>query len=177
MTVDEFVKMITNSRQNNCLYHFTDLSNIPSINAYGLLSKKSLREKGWWPPLATGGNRLSHDLDTFRGIDPYISLCMTRNHAMKFIAQRDGRLPNPIYLAINPEILKVDGVKIALGVANSNDVEILSVNDAIDRIDYEVLYKWTNWSDPQIQQRMYATNKLEVLVPDEIPPTMILGII
>ncbi|QOZ53685.1 hypothetical protein XH90_21690 [Bradyrhizobium sp. CCBAU 53338] len=105
MTIEELVKFIENSTQHQSLYHFTDEANLPSISQHGILSKQQLRAQGLWPPAATGGNELSWQLDQHRGIDPYVSLCMTRNHGMKFRAHQDGRLPNPRYLAIKPEIM------------------------------------------------------------------------
>src|SRR4051794_3754691 len=98
MTVEEFIQFIKRSTQHTTLYHFTDEANLPSIAQHGILSKQQLRERGLWPPAATGGNELSWQLDQHRGIDPSVSLCMTRNHGMKFLAHQAGRLPNPRYL-------------------------------------------------------------------------------
>lgn len=176
MNIDELVAAITKSTQHRYLYHFTDTSNFPSIGTKGLVSKAQMRKEGWWPD-ATGGNQLSWDLDSHRGIDKYVSLCMTKNHPMKYLAQKDGRLPEPRYLAIEPEILKIPGIRIAFGVANSNDVEILPVEDAIAKLDVEVLYTRTDWSSAEIQQRLSAAEKLEVLVPDLVPRKLIAGIV
>jgi len=175
MTVDELIETIKKSTQHNFLYHFTDEANFPSISEKGLLSKQRMRAEGWWPPLAVGGNALSHSLDTTRGIDPYVSLCLTRKHPMEFLAQRDGRLPNPRYLGIQPEILKIEGILISFGVANANGVEILPVSEAVKKLDAEVLYQRTNWSDPAVQQRLRAAEKLEVLVPSSVPVALIAG--
>lgn len=175
MSAEEFVKLIKASNQHKTLYHFTDEANFPSIVKNGILSKQLLRAKGLWPPAAAGGNELSWQLDQKRGIDGYVSLCMTRNHGMKYTAHKDGRLPNPRYLTINPDILLTSGTRIALGVANGNDVEILSVADAVSRLDVEVLYKRTNWSDPAVQSRLRAAEKYEVLIPDVVPYKLITG--
>ena len=176
MTVEEFIQVINASSQHKTLYHFTDEANFPSVHEHGLLSKSQLRSRGLWPPLAMGGNELSQQLDQFRGIDPYVSLCMTRNHGMKFLAQQSGRLPNPRYLAIKPEVLHIPGVRIALGVANANDVEILPVADAVGRLDVEVLYARTNWRDPVINLRLRAAEKFEILIPDAVPGELIVGV-
>ena len=177
MTTNELVAKISKSTQHRYLYHFTDRSNFPSISQKGLLSKVRMRDEGWWPPDATGGNQLSWDLDALRGIDHYVSLCMTTNHPMKYLAQRDGRLPNPRYLAIKPAVLKLDGVRVAFGVANSNDVEIMPVDDALEKLDIEVLYTRTDWRNEAIQQRLTAAERVEVLVPDCIPKTLIARIV
>lgn len=150
MTIAELIEHIRTSTQHKYLYHFTDESNFPSIDAHGLLSKERLRNSGWWPPLAVGGNELSHTLDTRKGIDPYVSLCMTRNHRMKYLAEKDGRLPNARYLAISPDVLNIAGVKVAFGIANATEVDILPIHKAIERLDLKVLYSRTNWSDPEI---------------------------
>ncbi len=175
MTIGEFIQFIKKSTQHTTLYHFTDEANLPSIAQHGILSKHQLRERGLWPPAATGGNELSWQLDQHRGIDPCVSLCMTRNHGMKFLAHQAGRLPNPRYLAIQPEVLEIPGTRIALGVANANNVEILPVADAIDRLDVEVLYTRTDWKDPAINLRLRAAEKFEVLIPDAVPRGLITG--
>lgn len=176
MTLDEFVAHIGRSTQHRYLYHFTDKSNFSSIAERGILSKVGMRQGGWWPPDATGGNQLSWDLDALRGIDQYVSLCMTMNHPMKYLATKEGRLPNPKYLAILPEVLKVPGAKIAFGVANANTVEILPVAQAIEKLDIDVLYSRTDWSDPQVQQRLSAAEKMEVLIPHCVPRNLIAGV-
>ena len=88
---------------------------------------------------------------------------------MKYLAEKDGRLPNPRYLAIDPGVLEIEETKIAFGVANSNNVDILSVLDAIPILDLEVLYTRTSWSNPEIQNRLQTVEKYEVLVPNAVP--------
>jgi len=91
VTVEQLVQFIKASTQHKQLYHFTDEANFPSISQHGIFSKEQLRAKGLWPPAKAGGNELSWQLDVIRGIDPYVSLCMTRNHGMKFLAHQEGR--------------------------------------------------------------------------------------
>lgn len=176
MTIDELVATISKSTQHRYLYHFTDKSNFPSIGTKGLVSKTQMKVEGWWPD-ATGGNQLSWSLDELRGIDQYVSLCMTKNHPMKYLAQRDGRLPEPRYLAIEPKALALPDVRIAFGVANSNGVEILPIADAIPKLDTEILYARTDWTSAEVQQRLAAAEKFEVLVPGRVPRELIAGIV
>jgi hypothetical protein len=175
MTISELVQLIRKSKQHSTLYHFTDEANFSSIAQHGILSKKELRQRNLWPPQAAGGNQLSWQLDLSRGIDPYVSLCFTRNHKMKFVAHQEGRLPNPRYLAIKPEVLEIPGTRISFGIANANDVEILPIADAIERLDLEVLYTRTDWKDPAINSRLRAAEKFEVLIPDAVPRQLIIG--
>ena len=172
MTIDEFIARISRSTYRNCLYHFTDESNINSIYKRGLLSKAKMRSKGWWPK-KTGGDRLSHDLDRVRCIDHCVSLCFIDNHPMGHFAYKKGRLPNLRYLGISPCVLKISEVRIAFGIANANDTEILPIEKAIRQIDFEVIYSWTDWKDPEINQRLNDAKKLEVLVPHEVPRNLI----
>lgn len=72
-----------------------------------------------WRPRATSGNKLSRQLNTDRGIDPYVSLCMTRNHRISYLAKCDGRLPDLRCLAIELEALEIKGTRITFEVANS----------------------------------------------------------
>lgn len=175
MNVDQLIELIKKSPQHRYFYHFTDEANFPSISQKGLVSKARMRVEKWWPD-ATGGNQLSHDLDIHHGIDPYVSLCFTKNHSMKYLAQKDGRLPNPRYLGIHPEVLKIEGTRVSFGIANATDVEILPVSEAIDRLDIEVIYSRTNWSDPAVQQRLRTAEKFEILIPDNVPRNLIAGV-
>lgn len=176
VTLDELIKIIEQSQQHRFLYHFSDESNFNSIDQKGLVSKATMRAENWWPD-APGGNALSWSLDTHRGIDPYVSLCMTTNHSMKFVAERDGRLKNARYLAISPKVLRIPGARIAFGIANANNVEILPVADALAKLDVEVLYTRTDWSNPAIQLRLRAAEKVEVLIPNAVPRDLIEGIV
>ncbi len=176
MTLDEFIETIEKSQQHRYLYHFSDEANFNSIDKKGLVSKATMRDEEWWPD-APGGNALSWSLDTYRGIDPYVSLCFTTNHSMKFIAERDGRLKNARYLAISPKVLEIPDTKIAFGVANANNVEILPIEKALEKLDVEVIYTRTNWSDPAIQQRLAAAEKFEILIPNAVPRSLIEGVV
>jgi len=174
MTIDQLITKIKSSSQHKYLYHFTDETNFESIGQKGLVCKSLMRTENWWPN-ATGGNELSHQLDDRRGISDYVSLCFTRSHPMKYTAQKAERLVTPRYLAISPEVLRIPNSKIAFGVANSNDVTILSVVDALEHLDVEVLYTRTAWSDPEIQARLKSAEKLELLIPHCVPRDMIVG--
>jgi hypothetical protein len=58
-------------------------------------------------------------------------------------------------------------------MANTNNVTFHTVDEARGMIDYEVLYTRTNWSDPNVQQRLQAAEKYEILVPRAIPLDLI----
>jgi hypothetical protein len=58
-------------------------------------------------------------------------------------------------------------------MANTNNIGFYSMDQARNLIDFEVLYTRTNWSDPQVKQRLQAAEKYEILVPRSIPLELI----
>src|SRR5580698_6201424 len=104
-TKDPFVQYSVTS-----LYHFTDRTNAASIRKLGgLYSLAALREMGV-EIQAPGGNDWSHDADVIKGLDQFVHLCFRPNHPMEYVARQDGRIANPVYLQIHPDILRIEGV-------------------------------------------------------------------
>lgn len=174
MTIDQLIAHINVSPQHRYLYHFTDEANLKTISEKGLLSKNRMQAEGWWPAF-TGGEALSHRLDDQRGISDFVSLCFTRNHPMKFVANRDGRLPSPRYLGITTEVLRLPGVRLAFGIANANETRIMNLAEAIALMDLEVIYSRTDWGNPEINTRLRTAEKMELLIPHYIPRALIAG--
>lgn len=164
MTVDEFAKILAKGHQYTSLFHFTDTANIPSIAKLGILSKAEAARRGI-KAVCPGGNEWSREADALKGLDDYVSLCFTGSHPMCHIAHDDGRIPNPQYIPIHENVLRIDGVKITMGIANKSETEPLDVEDGLERIDKEVLYTRTDWNDPIIQARRQEAEKCEILVP------------
>ena len=92
---------------------------------------------------------------------------------MCHVAHMDGRMPKPRYLPINPDVLKIECVKITLGVANKAGTELLSVEDGLEQLDRKVLYTRTEWVDPDIQVRLRNAEKCEILIPKIVPIELI----
>jgi hypothetical protein len=65
--------------------------------------------------------------------------------------------------------MKTKGVKFTADVSNKFGVQLYTVEEALEIIDFEVLYTRTNWRDPGIQERLQQAEKYEILVPDHIP--------
>lgn len=150
-------------------YHFTDRKNAASIREHGgLYSLAILRAKGI-EILAPGGNEWSHDADEMKGLDQYVHLCFRPNHPMEYVARQDGRISDSVYLQIHPDILQIKGVMFTADVSNKSGVEIVSLEDALKVIDFEVLYTRTDWSNSEIQKRLKQAEKYELLVPDHVP--------
>ncbi len=92
---------------------------------------------------------------------------------MEYVARQEGRIGDSIFLQVHASVIQWEGVLFVPGMANTNDITFHTMEQARDIIDYEVLYTRTNWSDPQVQQRLQAAEKYEILVPRAIPLELI----
>lgn len=135
-------KIILNVLQENgikYLYHFTDKSNIPSIKRYGgLLSWYYCKTQGIRISRPGGGD-VSRQLDESRNLQDYVRLSFTKEHPMKYIAIKDGRIQNPVNLIID---IKAACIKSTL-YSNKNatikrePVNIGSTIDDLKQIHFE----------------------------------------
>ena len=155
------------------LYHFTDRRNLPSIRENGGLYPMTKLRKKNIKVVAPGGNEWSQDADGMKGVDAYVHLCFRNNHPMEYLARKEGRIGDTIFLQIHPDVLNWNGVLFTDDVANKSGVETHTIEEAREIIDFDVLYTRTNWSDPKIQARLQQAEKYEILVPKKIPLEMI----
>jgi hypothetical protein len=155
------------------LFHFTDRRNLPLIRELGGLYPiaELLKRKIEIP--APGGNEWSRDADALKGMGRYVHLCFRGNHPMEYLARKDGRIVDTIFLEIHPSVLQFPDVMFTPDVANKAGVETIPIAEAATIIDYAVLYTRTDWTDPSIQERLKAAEKCEVLVPTFIPLKLI----
>ncbi len=157
------------------VWHFTDRSNLELIKEHhGLLSLGEAERRGIKIPVP-GGNEWSHDADRRKGVHEYVHLAFVDDHPMLYRAKQEGRIPDPIWLKIKSSILLEEGVRFCSDVSNKSGVRILTAEEAIEEIDFEVLFTYMDWRDPQIQARRKAAIKSEILVPKFIPIDYILG--
>ena len=174
MTLDQFIQYISKSKYNNYLYHFTDESNLPSIYEHGILSTKQ-RQLREIIPCCRGGNEGSYYADNHNDIEGYVCLSFTDNHPLGYIAKQNERLPKLLYLKIDPQILLTEGVMFANGVANANETELRPISDAIDLIDKELIYEKPPKCLRSGKSEVQSAKKCEILVPNIVRVTMILG--
>ena len=157
------------------VWHFTDRSNLELIKKHhGLLSLGEAERRGIEIPML-GGNDWSHDADKMKGVHEYVHLAFVDDHPMLFRAKQNGRIPNPIWLKIKSSILLEEGVRFCPDVSNKSGVPILTAEEAKEQIDFEVLFTYMDWRDPEIQKRRQAAIKSEILIPKFIPIEHILG--
>ena len=168
MPIKQLIARIRQSPIQKSFFHFTDASNIVSIKSNGLLSRRTLVERGL--SHITGGNQLSRDLDDHHGLDAYVHLCFRRQHGMAHVAEQEKRIEKCYWLAIDPDILMLPGVLIAPDNSVKAGVTALPAAEALETLDLDVLYTRTDWNDPQIQARLRAAERYEILVPDAVAP-------
>ena len=92
---------------------------------------------------------------------------------MEYVARQEGRIGDTIFLQVHPSVLHWEGVLFCPGMANTNDITFHTMEDAREMIDFNVLYTRTNWSDLDVQRRLQAAEKYEILVPRAIPLDLI----
>jgi hypothetical protein len=156
------------------LYHFTDLVNMPKIKELqGLYSTARLREMG--EDFCAGGDEDSLSLDVRCGMDQYVHLCWAVAHPMAGRIKERKPDANLCYLKIDRAILHQPGIRFATGVGYANNAETMPLEEAVARnlIDFQVLYTWMDWRDPEVQQKRRAAELCEILVPDYVPMTFI----
>ena|SRR6266403_4437530 len=130
MDLDQFLaETLGKSTQHQEFYHFTDKKNLPLIREHGLLSTGELRRRGLLPSVKTGGDANSLNSDNSKGTDAYVCLCLTRSHPMAHVAMTDERKLDPVYLEIDPQVIKLPNVMIT--DAPSNQTGILRVRISV----------------------------------------------
>ncbi|MHB1570443.1 MAG: DarT ssDNA thymidine ADP-ribosyltransferase family protein [Vulcanimicrobiaceae bacterium] len=156
-----------------CFFHFTDTRNLPSIRSNGgLLPWASVKGE----VVAPGGNDWSHDADAQRGLDEYVHLALFNEHPMEYRAKERGDIVTSCFLSIDSSILHRDGVLFCPDVSNKSGVAPLTLPQAIEVMDFEVIYDRTDWRDPEIKKRRAQAKKYELLVPGYIPLNLIAGL-
>lgn len=166
--LEEFIEFLNHQKIRGKLYHFTDAENLASVRQHGLVSKQFATNNDI-EISRYGGNDHSHTADRIKGLYDYVNLCFCRDHPMEYRARMEGRIEKTRFLAVKPEILRTPGVKVTLDVANKSGVPLLEIEDAIEHIDYEVIYTRTDWTDSEIKQRLQQARKCEILVPTRVP--------
>lgn len=157
-----------------CLYHFTDIRNLQSIRDSGGLFPWA-RIKNQVP--APGGNDWSHDADEKKGHDSYVHLCFLPAHPMEFVAKKDGRIIESRFLQIDTSVIFKDGVLFYPDVANKAGVEPLNFEEAIKILDFEIIdLAKRSWLDEVQFKRKQNACKYEILIPDDIPSSLIKGL-
>lgn len=169
------MKMVLKKYKFDVVWHFTDRSNLELIvQQEGLFSLAQIERRRIIIP-NPGGNEWSHNADKMQGVHDYVHLAFVDDYPMLFWAKQDGRIPDPIWLKIDSSIILEKEVRFCTEVSNKSGAAILDPKEAAKRIDFEVLFTYMNWRDPEIQARRQTAIKSEILVPGFVPIEKILG--
>jgi len=153
------------------LYHFTDKDNLLSIQARcGLYSWRYCEKNNIAIPYP-GGDKLSRELDTRKELENYVRLSFVENHPMLYVAQREGRIKNPIVLEISIEVIFQKGTKFTTQNAVQKEVKSDESFETFNSIKFPLFTK--DYRDLNEEEKHYY--QAEVLVCEHIPLRYILN--
>lgn len=157
-------------------WHFTDTRNLGSIRTAGAILRLAEAQRRRIEIPAPGGNDWSQKADKRLGLDEYVHLCLVGEHPMEFRAKEQGHIVESVFLGVSVEVLSVPDVRFAPGVANRSGVPLLTLDQAVAQMDFEVVYTRMNWKDPAIKERLKVARKYELLVPRDLPLALVRGL-
>jgi len=141
------------------IWHFTDESNLESIQKHGLLSLQLITEEKIHVP-CFGANTLSHNLDKKKGLDKFVHLSIIKDHPMQYVKKRSGEIPNPIWLEIDISVLFENRSGCCRQVANKNHAKCYDIKHIAEVVDLKSLLNnphYTNrarWSELLVANRI-----------------------
>lgn len=173
----------------DCVWHFTARENVDSILEHGLLSWAKTQSCDIHVP-EPGGNSRSHYKDSKKFVRvaqkplaekplaEYVHLAFINDHPMLFVAQeKENRILKPAWLKIDLSVISAADVWFSTGIAYANNSRILSAEDAINEIRFDILFLDDSKVRPGKQRKWRKDlRKAEILVPDRIPPCKILSV-
>lgn len=151
------------------IWHFTDKSNLSSIEKYGIHSLRSIISHDI-DVSRFGADRLSHELDTRYGLDKYVHLAFIDDHPMYHVALRRGSIKNPVWINIDISVLFERSTVFSDKVANSSYAQLFGINEVERKISFERMMIRGN-----TQSRREA-RKAEIMVANKIDVDKIIGV-
>jgi hypothetical protein len=158
--------------QNNnitILYHFTDHSNLKSIKENGGLYSWYYCDKNNIVIPMSGNSSLGRKLDSEFGLEDYVRLSFIKDHPMKYVAMKEGRITRPYLLNVSIEVCYFENSRFSdmnaadRGHTNSDSVDFLS------SLRFDLFHK-RYFDLNQIEKKQYQA---EVLVRTWIPAEFI----
>lgn len=150
------------------LWHFTDISNLNSIQKNSLLSLEKIESKKI-DVTCFGADELSHSLDRASGLDKYVHLAFLPDHPMYHVKKREKVITRPIWLQIDINVLCQEDVYYSNEVANSSNAKLFKANQIEDMIDFEKLMH------PVDFKSKVTARKAEILIPNQVELKDIIG--
>ncbi|HHH52574.1 MAG TPA: DUF4433 domain-containing protein [Bacteroidetes bacterium] len=142
------------------IWHFTDASNLVSIEKYGLLSLDLLTQQKVHVS-CYGGDELSHRLDRGKGLDKFVHLSIIPDHPMQYIKVRNGIIKNPIWLEIDTSVLFENKSYCCNQLANSSYAKCYEIEYLDKIIDLKRLLNNPQPRDPIKKAQLIVANKID----------------
>ena len=163
------LKKIFEKYDQEYVWHFTDYSNLNSIEKHGLASLAVI-EKEHIIVNRYGADALSHYLDRSMGLDNYVHLAFSDDHPMYYVAKSRGSIQRGVWLQIPvKEVLKDDAL-FAKKVANKRGSKLYDMYEIANHVDFRTL-----WYGRDFESRKEA-RKAEILIPSRIDINKITGV-
>lgn len=95
---------------------------------------------------------------------------------MEYFAKKEERIGQTIFLKIDFSIVLHEGLCFTADIANKSGVPVLSLPEAVDDMDFPIIFDYHDWRNPEVRARRDATKKYEALVPSFVPIYLIKNI-
>jgi len=157
------MQLILRGHRIGCLYHFTDIDNLPLIlDAGGIRSKEWLERKGWLDRVKTGGSQLSKSLDVAHDNWDKVSLSWCLKHPMAWWKEAEQHL---CYLIVNLGVALQDGIVFTDRNATDNNEQRGMSLEGLQLVDFAAVQDPFAYTNQERKKRKQA----EVLVPHFVP--------
>jgi hypothetical protein len=158
------------------LHHITPIANLPSILGHGILCHRRASQVAHESVAMQEiqNRRAQRRVPSGRWLHEYVNLYFNARNPMLYL--RRDRHASICVLRIAPSVLDLPGAVIADGHASSNHVRFGPAPAGLERINRELIFaeRWTH-EDPIEQLRHKTAMCSEVLIPDRVAPSLILG--
>jgi ssDNA thymidine ADP-ribosyltransferase, DarT len=160
------------------LHYITPIQNVPSVLQRGLLSHRKAAsvphisvameviQERRRHVIVPGGRRL-HD---------YVNLYVNARNKMMFKVKSDHGVDDLCVLKVATNVIDLPGAVVADRNASSDYVRFDPAPEGVRRLDRETIFaRYWNHPDPIEKQRHGSLMCAEVLIPDQVPPTFVIG--
>lgn len=146
------------------LYHFTDKSNLPSIEKHGALFSLQYLDEKRIEIARPGGSEISRKIDYRRGLANFIRLSFAKDHPMRFVAQKEGRITTPVLIEVDANLILTKPSLFSRINAADKNADIYDDSANFSKIDFSLFkkdYRLLNGDEKKDYQA-------EVLIPERI---------
>ena len=149
------------------LYHFTDASNLASIQKLGLLSWFELEKRKL--QVVAGGDQLSRDLDSCLNLQDYVRLSFVPNNPMMYHCLKSQRIHDPVVLEIDVEACLLPNTLFSDRNATKSGAFI---SPSAEVVRFDIVSKPNNFI-PNVAPSEKHFFQAEVLIKNMVSPSLI----